>query len=396
MRKELIDNLIKLKEIDTLKNRIMEIKGDPFTWEDFTEAQKQEIAQMAAALIPTPEDGKDYVLTEQDKNDIVEMVAQMVEDGVEGLDGEDGYTPVKGKDYFTDEEVEDLIIDVALSVESQLFPKVKNLQDTIDKIEGKSILDIVDGIEALEGEDRLDYQSLKNRPDIEKLIRDIATTYVGNGSGNGSGGASTFLQLTDTPSSYIANKWLQVNAGGTGLVFTDAPSVGSVAWGNITGTQSDVNVSGFNNDAGYTDYSPSGLTDNRMLKSDGNDDVQSTGFTVDDNDVFDTGSGQIHSTEGTLTDGASIAWNLTGKQVATVTLGGNRTLSNPTNMKSGGTYILTVKQDATGSRTLSYDTAYKWSGGTAPTLTTTANAVDIITFISDGTNMYGTIITDFQ
>lgn len=96
----------------------------------------------------------------------------------------------------------------------------------------------------------------------------------------------------------------------------------------------------------------------------------------------------------TLTDAASISWNLNDAQVAKVTLAGNRTLSNPTNMVDGGTYILRVIQDATGSRTLAYDTAYKWSGG-APTLTTTANAIDIITFTSDGTYMYGIINKNF-
>lgn len=100
--------------------------------------------------------------------------------------------------------------------------------------------------------------------------------------------------------------------------------------------------------------------------------------------------------ETTLTDGANIAWNLDDNQVATVTLAGNRTLDNPTNMKAGGVYILRPVQDATGSRTLAYGSAYKWPGGTAPTLTTTANAVDILTFISDGTNMYGVSQLDFS
>jgi hypothetical protein len=72
-----------------------------------------------------------------------------------------------------------------------------------------------------------------------------------------------------------------------------------------------------------------------------------------------------------------------------VTLTGNATLANPTNMVNGGTYVLIIKQDATGSRTLAYGADYKWPVGTAPTLTTTANAVDIETFVSDGTYMYG-------
>lgn len=90
-----------------------------------------------------------------------------------------------------------------------------------------------------------------------------------------------------------------------------------------------------------------------------------------------------------LTDGASIAWNLETAQVAYVTLGGNRALAAPTNMKSGGTYILFALQDGTGSRTLSYDSVYKWPGGTDPVLSTGASSVDILTFVSDGTNMYG-------
>lgn len=98
----------------------------------------------------------------------------------------------------------------------------------------------------------------------------------------------------------------------------------------------------------------------------------------------------------TLTDAASIAWNLEDNQVCSVTLAGNRTLANPTNLKDGATYILIAKQDATGSRTLAYGTAYKFEGGTAPVLSTGASAVDILTFVCDGTNMYGNIAQDFS
>lgn len=97
----------------------------------------------------------------------------------------------------------------------------------------------------------------------------------------------------------------------------------------------------------------------------------------------------------TLADAAGIDWNLNTAQVASVTLGGNRTLNNPTNMVAGGTYLALVRQDATGSRTLSYGNAYKWVGGTPPVLSTTANSVDILSFLSDGTNMYGSIQKGF-
>lgn len=97
----------------------------------------------------------------------------------------------------------------------------------------------------------------------------------------------------------------------------------------------------------------------------------------------------------TLTDAASIAWDVSANQVATVTLAGNRTLANPTGGVAGATYLLIVKQDATGSRTLSYGTNFKFPGGTVPTLTTTANATDVLSFIYDGTRMLGVAQKNF-
>lgn len=104
---------------------------------------------------------------------------------------------------------------------------------------------------------------------------------------------------------------------------------------------------------------------------------------------------QQNFTEVALTDGASIAWNLNTQQVARVTLGGNRTLANATNLVAGGTYILRVIQDGTGSRTLGYGSIYKWANGVVPTLSTAANAVDILSFYSDGTNLYGVAQVSF-
>ena len=85
------------------------------------------------------------------------------------------------------------------------------------------------------------------------------------------------------------------------------------------------------------------------------------------------------------------SWN--NGNVQTVTLGGNRTFTFA-NPKSGARYSIIIKQDATGSRTVTWP-AIKWAGGTTPTLTTTANKYDIVTFIYDGTSYFGTISTNF-
>lgn len=102
-------------------------------------------------------------------------------------------------------------------------------------------------------------------------------------------------------------------------------------------------------------------------------------------------TGQIVTPTQTLTDGTNIAWDVDASAIAKVTLGGNRTLSAPTNLRDGGTYVLRVIQDGTGNRTLAYNSVFKWPGGVAPVLSTGANAIDILTFVSDGTNLYGSI-----
>lgn len=91
----------------------------------------------------------------------------------------------------------------------------------------------------------------------------------------------------------------------------------------------------------------------------------------------------------TLVEGTSIAWDLAANQVARVTLAGNRTLANPTNKVEGNVYILIVKQDNVGGRTLSFESDYKFAGGNAPSITTTANKADVLTFVCEGTNLLG-------
>jgi len=91
----------------------------------------------------------------------------------------------------------------------------------------------------------------------------------------------------------------------------------------------------------------------------------------------------------TLTDGASIDWDASANQVTSVTLAGDRTFNAPTNMKDGGVYVLSLIQDATGTRLIStWNAVYKFAAGTAPTLTTTAAARDVLVFLSDGTSMF--------
>jgi hypothetical protein len=82
-----------------------------------------------------------------------------------------------------------------------------------------------------------------------------------------------------------------------------------------------------------------------------------------------------------LTDGATITPDFAVTNNYSVTLGGNRTLANPTNITAGQSGSIFVSQDATGSRTLAYGTNWDFAGGTAPTLSTAASSVDRIDYV---------------
>jgi hypothetical protein len=82
-----------------------------------------------------------------------------------------------------------------------------------------------------------------------------------------------------------------------------------------------------------------------------------------------------------LTDGSTITPDFAVANNFSVTLGGNRTLANPTNLTAGQSGSIFLVQDGTGSRTLAYGSQYDFIGGTAPTLSTAASAVDRIDYV---------------
>ncbi|MDN5940168.1 MAG: hypothetical protein L0H83_16100 [Salinisphaera sp.] len=77
-----------------------------------------------------------------------------------------------------------------------------------------------------------------------------------------------------------------------------------------------------------------------------------------------------------LVDGATITPDFAASNHFSVTLGGNRTLANPSNVVAGQSGSIRIAQDGTGSRTLAYGTNWKTAGGTAPTLSTAASTID--------------------
>jgi hypothetical protein len=117
------------------------------------------------------------------------------------------------------------------------------------------------------------------------------------------------------------------------------------------------------------------------------------GLDLNSNNITGTGNVTITGTilptkayiaEATLTDGATIDWDMSTEAVAKVTLAGNRTLNAPTNGSTGQFASILVIQDGTGSRTLTWNAVYEFTADTAPTLTTTANYGDLFTFRYNG------------
>lgn len=91
-----------------------------------------------------------------------------------------------------------------------------------------------------------------------------------------------------------------------------------------------------------------------------------------------TAKRMLGETRVNLTDGATIDVDASLGGNFKVTLAGNRTLANPTNLADGQVINFRIKQDGTGSRTLAYGSKYKFPGGTAPVLTTAAGSLDFM------------------
>jgi len=82
-----------------------------------------------------------------------------------------------------------------------------------------------------------------------------------------------------------------------------------------------------------------------------------------------------------LTDGATITPDLNDSNNFSVTLGGNRTIANPTNITAGQSGSIFISQDGSGSRTVSWGSYWDWGAGTAPTLSTGASQIDRIDYV---------------
>ena len=92
----------------------------------------------------------------------------------------------------------------------------------------------------------------------------------------------------------------------------------------------------------------------------------------------------------TANTGTAYTIDLANGSLQILTLTGNCTFTFPT-PTAGKSFTLFLKQDATGSRTVTWASSVKWPSSTAPTVTSTASKGDKFVFTADGTYWWGSV-----
>lgn len=193
-------------------------------------------------------------------------------------------------------------------------------------------------------------------------------------------GTSTLSNKTLTAPKFASGGFIADNNGNEQIKFTTTASavneitVTNAATGNapaITATGGDTNID--------LNLGGKGSGDVKFTT-----EVDMNGQFIGDATEFDNGNSSTADT---------IDWGNGNFHKSTLTANCTYTFTAP---PLKGRMQLKVVQDATGSRTVTWPATVKWPGGTAPTLSTAASAIDIITFYWDGTSYYGVDSLNFS
>ena len=163
---------------------------------------------------------------------------------------------------------------------------------------------------------------------------------------------------------------------------------------NVTNTNQLTNGAGFITSAdGGNAATLDGVDSSQFLRSDANDSASgllslSAGLSFGSNSRCSAGVSS-------LSDGSTITVDFTSGIHHSVTLGGNRTFGNPSNDGNavGQSGSIFITQDGSGSRTASFHSDYKFASGTAPTLSTAANAVDRLDYVIKASGVIHCVVT---
>ena len=222
---------------------------------------------------------------------------------------------------------------------------------------------------------------------------DVTINMATGGVGSGTYGSTDNATKIDTITVDAYGRVTAVATGATGDI--DGVTAGNGLTGGGTsgtptlnvgaGTGIDVAADAISVDV--SDFMTNG-SNNRIVTATGTDAQNAEANLTFDGSTLDV-SGTLKADKGyvpeaTLTDGATINWDMSDESVCKVTLGGNRTLAAPSNGSTGQFASILVIQDGTGGRTITWNAVYEFASDTAPTLTATASLGDLFVFRYNG------------
>ena len=192
-------------------------------------------------------------------------------------------------------------------------------------------------------------------------------------------GSSSIITTGALNSGSITSGFGTIDTGSSAITSTGTVTYGTLNDGTtaLTSTTAELNilddVTATTAELNYLDLATLGTT------------AASKVFTANANGLT-TVSGSVLMTEDTLTDASTIVWNVITSPVAKVTIADNRTMAAPsgTTPAAGQFVSLLIIQDGSGSRTITWNAVYEFTGDVSPTLTTTAAKGDLFTFRYNG------------
>ena len=261
----------------------------------------------------------------------------------------------------------------------------------------------------------MSYIGPEPNPGQNREVDDISSSFNGSttaftlqvNSQNVSPGSSNAIIVS--LGGVVQNPGTDYTVAASTLTFTTAPASGLSFFGLVLGQSVDTQTIG---DASVTAAklaSPLDLPDNQKIRFGTGNDLEifhnASNSVINDAGTgdlllqlggatkFQLASGGVALTGGAaanitaLSDGATITIDMATACHHSVTLGGNRTFAAPSNQVVGQAGSIFITQDGSGSRTAAFNAAFKFVGGTAPTLTTTAAAVDRIDYVILSSNV---------